>query len=185
MPSALEYEQRILTYDWEQLLTLWEAIESRDTPGWDAGKAFEYLVLRAFQLDQADVVYPYGVRVSGAEIEQIDGIIYVEGLACLVECKDWSDGVSIEPIAKMRNQLMRRHASTIGIVFSHGGFTAPAVILARYVAPQMILLWDGNEVGYALRQRQMCQALRAKYRFCIEQGDPLFDIRPREALELP
>lgn len=47
MPSALEYEQRILTYDWEQLLTLWEAVESRDTPDWDAGKAFEYLVLRA------------------------------------------------------------------------------------------------------------------------------------------
>ena len=59
MPSALEYEQRILTYDWEQLLTLWEEIESRDTPSWDAGKAFEYLVLRAFQLDQADVVHPY------------------------------------------------------------------------------------------------------------------------------
>jgi hypothetical protein len=88
MPNALEYEQRILTYDWQQLLVLWDAIECRDTPDWDAGKAFEYLVLRAFQLEQADVVYPYGVRVSGAEIEQIDGIIYTEGLACLVECKD-------------------------------------------------------------------------------------------------
>jgi hypothetical protein len=79
---------------------------------------------------------------------------------------------------------MRRHASTIGIVFSQRGFTAPAVILARYVAPQMILLWDGHEVSYALRQRQMRQSLKAKYRFCIEQGDPLFDIRPREEREL-
>ena len=131
------------------------------------------------------MVYPYSVRLGGEEVEQIDGLIYTDGCACLVECKDWTDGVSVEPIAKMRNQLMRRHASTIGVVFSHQGFTSPAVILARYVAPQMILLWDGNEVGYALKHRLMRQSLRTKYRFCIEQGDPLFDIRPREELELP
>ncbi len=141
--------------------------------------------MRAFQLEDADVVYPYSVRFSGEEVEQIDGVVYADGLTCLVECKDQPGSVNIEPIAKMRNQLMRRHASTIGVVFSREGFTPPAIILARYVAPQMILLWDGNEFDYAFKKQQMRQSLIAKYRFCIEQSDPLFDIRPREELDLP
>ena len=39
------------------------------------------------------------------EVEQIDGIVYAEGLACLVESKDQIKAVNFEPIAKLRNQL--------------------------------------------------------------------------------
>jgi hypothetical protein len=41
------------------LPALEERIIARDTPGWEPGRAFEYLVLRAFELDGADVKYPY------------------------------------------------------------------------------------------------------------------------------
>lgn len=185
MTRAIEYQRQIEALDRESLLALWQAVQMRDTPGWEVGKAFEYLILRAFQLEGADVAYPYSVRFGGEEVEQIDGFIHADGLACLAECKDQQGNVNIEPIAKMRNQLMRRHASTIGVVFSSEGFTSPAILLARYIAPQMILLWDGNELEYALEKQQMRQSLIAKYRFCVEQGEPLFDIRPREELDLP
>lgn len=88
MPTEAEYEARVNTLDWDGLQTLWEAIERRDTPDWEPGRAFEYLVLRAFQLDGAQVRWPYSVRLFEEEVEQIDGAIYHDGLSCLVESKD-------------------------------------------------------------------------------------------------
>jgi hypothetical protein len=184
MPGANDYQQQIEALDQTALLELWQDIQDRNTPDWEPGRAFEYLVLRAFQLEGAHVTYPYSVRFSDEEVEQIDGAIYADGLACLVECKDQQGRVNLEPVAKMRNQLMRRHASTIGVVFSREGFTSPAITLARYIFPQMILLWDGSEIDYALKHQRMRQSLIAKYRFCVEQSDPLFDIRPPEELDL-
>jgi hypothetical protein len=32
------------------ILDLWKGIESGNTPGWESGKALEYLILRVFQL---------------------------------------------------------------------------------------------------------------------------------------
>ncbi|MEW6125787.1 MAG: restriction endonuclease [Acidobacteriota bacterium] len=164
------YEKKIMKYGWEALLGLWEAVKEGKTPGWKAGKAFEYLVIRAFQLDKADVRYPYSVRLDGDELEQIDGVVYYDGIACLIECKDQNTSINIEPIAKLRNQLLRRPGQVIGCVFSREGFTAPAVTLAMFTAPQTILLWTGEEIDYCLRKHFICRALISKYRNCIEKG---------------
>lgn len=180
MPDAAQYEQIIEQYDTNKLLELWQAIMAGETPGWDSGKAFEYLVLRAFQIEGAEVRWPYRVIIGGDEIEQIDGVIYSDNLACLIECKDQIERTNIEPIAKLRNQLLRRPGATIGLVFSRSGFTEPAVTLARFIAPQTILLWDGEEVVYALQRQSMRQALMSKYRFCIEWGLPSYNIRTEE-----
>jgi hypothetical protein len=177
MSNDIEYEQKIIQYNQSELTDLWRAIEAGDTPGWAAGKAMEYLVLRAFQLEGAEVRWPYSVIIGGEEVEQIDGVIYTEGLACLIECKDQAERANIEPIAKLRNQLLRRPAAVIGAVISRSGFTEPAVTLARFIAPQTILLWDGDELIYALQRRAMRRALRTKYQFCVERGLPVYNIR--------
>jgi hypothetical protein len=106
MTTNEEYEQRISRYSWEQLLELWQEIETNQTPQWDSGKALEYLVLRAFQLESADVKYPYSVVIGEEELEQIDGAVYTEGLSCLIECKNLTTRVNIEPIAKMRTEWL-------------------------------------------------------------------------------
>lgn len=170
MVKETQYEQRVSQYDRNDLLNLWKVIEAGDTSTWEAGKAFEYLVLRAFQLEGAEVRWPYRVTIGSEEIEQIDGFVYVEGLTCLIECKDQSEKVRIEPIAKLRNQLLRRPATTVGLVFSRNGFTEPAIILTQFLAPQTILLWDGDEVIFALQQARMRRALMDKYRYCAEHG---------------
>ena len=171
MVSDSEYQQRIGSYDWPGLLDLWQSVQRGDTPGWEPGRAFEYLVLRAFQLEGADVRWPYTVSIGGEQLEQIDGIIYSDCLACLLECKDQSEGVSIEPIAKLRNQLLRRPPATVGAVFSsRSEFTEAAVILVQFTAPQTIILWHRKEVDYALRHQRMRDVLARKYRFCIEHG---------------
>ncbi|MFM2063923.1 MAG: hypothetical protein RLZZ507_3594 [Cyanobacteriota bacterium] len=184
MSTNAEYEAKISQYGWDDLIKLWTAIELGNTKtlGWDAGKALEYLVLRAFQLDGADVTWPYSVRIDGEEIEQIDGVVYVASLACLIECKDMDKPAKIEPIAKLRNQLLRRPVTTIGSVFSRKGFTEAAETLAGFVAPQTILLWVGSEIKYSLENKCISKALLKKYWFCIEQGLPNYNIT-MEAIE--
>jgi hypothetical protein len=58
------------------------------------------------------------VKINEGEVEQIDGVVYSDELACLVECKDEAGKVNFEPIAKLRNQLLRRPGAAIGMVFS-------------------------------------------------------------------
>ena len=149
MTTNAEYKARITTYNWDNLIKLWSEIESGNTPNWDAGKALEYLILRAFQLNKSEVTWTYSVYLDGEEIEQIDGVVYADGLSCIIECKDTAKPVKIEPIAKLRNQLLRRPAATIGSIFSRSGFTEASETLAGFVAPQTILLWGGEEIKYS------------------------------------
>jgi hypothetical protein len=134
LASAAQCEAMIQFLQWAELRSLWQQIKNRNTPGWNAGKAFEYLVIRAFQLDSAEVRYPYSVKLFGEEVEQVDGVVYCSGLSCLIESKDFATQVNVDiaPIAKLRNQLLRRPASTIGLVFSRTGFTDPARHLSYF-----------------------------------------------------
>jgi hypothetical protein len=171
LATAEEYQYQIEALQWDGLRSLWTEIERRNTPGWEPGKAFEYLVLRAFQLDGARVRWPYSVKLFDEELEQIDGVVYCGGLACLVESKDFTDFlVSVEPIAKLRNQLLRRPGNALGLIFSRTGFTSPARKQSYFALPQTILLWEGKEVEYALEQESICSPLLEKYCFCVEEG---------------
>jgi hypothetical protein len=177
MADDAEYEARIQQLDWSGLRSLWENIVRRDTPDWEPGRAFEYLILRAFQLDGARVRWPYSILMEDQVVEQIDGAVHWGRLSCLLECKDTRKPISVEPIAKMRNQLLRRPSGSIGLVFSCAGFTQPAALLARYISTQTILLWDGNEIEYALKQERIGEFLEYKYCGCVETGVPETDIR--------
>ena len=168
---------RIQAHDWPQLLELWKRIALGNVPEWADGKAMEHLVLRAFELDGADVVWPYSVRLQGKEVEQIDGVVHCKGLSCLVESKDTTDKVNVTPITKLRYQLLRRPSGALGLVFSRSGFTEPALILAQFMSPLNILLYEGEEVEYLLKRQSMVNPLLEKYRRCIEQALPNYDTR--------
>jgi hypothetical protein len=133
-------------------------------------RALEHLVLRAFELDDAEVRWPYEVAIDGRVVEQIDGAVYADGLACLVECKDTADRVNVAAVAKLRGQLLRRPAATAGLLFSRSGYTDPALTLARFTTPQTMLLWFPEEIEYVLERGAMRRALVRKYRRCVEDG---------------
>jgi hypothetical protein len=179
MATAAECEANIQRCNWDDLRNLWERIEARQTgPDWEEGKAFEYWVLRVFQLDGVEVRWPYSVTLGGKVVEQIDGAVHVNGLSFLVESKDYeTEPVDIEPIAKLRNQIGRRPPGTLGVIFSRTGFTAPARLLLQYTSPQSILLWPGTELKYALDQRRIGGLLVLKHRRCVERAIPDFDVR--------
>ena len=90
--------------------------------------------------------------------------------------------IDVAPVAKLRNQLLRRPASTLGIVLSRTDFTDPARYLSYFSLPQAILLWSGAEIKYALEQEVICELLIFKYRICIEDGLPDYDVRERGIL---
>ena len=84
MATRAELEEAIRALNWADLLKLWNAIKHGDTPGWEPGKAFEYLVIRAFELDKhetdKEVRYPYEVSLFGEKAEEIDGAVHLSGL---------------------------------------------------------------------------------------------------------
>jgi len=172
MAGDAQYAEAICRMGRDELLALWEQIVAGNTPGWAAGKAFEYLVLRAFELDGAEVRYPFEVEVRGRVVEQIDGAVYAMGLSAIVESKDHAGEVDYGPIGKLRNQLLRRPAGTMGLMFSRTGFADSARILAQFCAPQMVLLWEGAEVEQALKDAGMVRGLWLKYRKAVETGIP-------------
>lgn len=174
MPNSSNYTQWIRLLDWNGLSGLWSGIRAGRTPGWEPGKAFEYLILRAFELDGAEVRWPYEVPLDGEVVEQIDGAVYAAELACLVEAKDTDKAVDFEAIAKLKQQLNRRPPGVMGLLFTRSRFTPPATKLAQILAPQNILLWTGDDVSVVLRRREIVWALEAKYRYCVE-----FARRPR------
>lgn len=176
---------KIRLYGYDELDRLWQQVQIRTTAdkGWPSGKAFELLLLQAFALEGADVTWPYTVNLFGSLIEEIDGVVHLPNshLSVLIEAKDHETGVNISPIVKMRSQLQRRPGGIIGSVFSVGGFTEPALTLTQFMAPQTILLWNAQDIDYALLKRNFVPSLQLKYRYCIEQGNPVFDIKPLDS----
>jgi len=119
------------------------------------------------------------MQSNGTVAEQIDGAVYHSGFACLVESKDYSDPNNIEPIAKLRNQLTRRPAGALGLLFARNGFTEPAKTLTRMTNPLKILLWEFEELEKGLSTGTMCQALKTKFFYAVEMAIPDYDTRTR------
>ena len=172
------YVEDIQKKDISQLLRMLQDISNGvSAKNWPPGIAFEHIVLRAFEMEQATVSWPYSVRLGNKILEQIDGAVYWGGLACLVESKDYNSPINIEPIAKLKTQLSRRPASTLGIVFSRYGYTGPAKELTRQLHPLNVLLWEYEELEQCISSRTMCRALSTKYQYAVEFGIPDYDIR--------
>lgn len=143
---------------------------NEEIEGWSPGAAFEHIIVRAFELEGAAVKYPF--IVTQPFREQIDGAIYCDGLACLIEAKDRATPVNIEPLAKLQNQLSRRPPGTLGIVFARNGFTRDASIQAGLMNPLRILLWEFGDLEYALQESAMRGMLARKYRYAVEHALP-------------
>jgi hypothetical protein len=171
------YVNRIRKLDWPRLIDLWDRSAAGAVRGWPAGKALEYLVLRAFELEGTEVTWPFEVEMNGSVVEQIDGAMHSDGLSCLLECKDTAVAVNVEPIAKLRNQLLRRPSPAVGLLISRSGFTGPALTLAQFLAPQTILLWNGDEMRHWLERKNLTKAFHRKYRQCVERGIVDYDVR--------
>lgn len=166
-----EYQRRVLALDHSGVLALWQGLRAGvSPPEWPPGVLLEYLLLRAFQLEGAEVTWPYRVYQASVLLEQIDGIIYFDGVSCLVESKDVTRAVDAMAIIKLKSQLLRRPRMTIGAVFNTGRFSPTALSLLRMLPPPDVLLWEGTEIEFALQEQQLLEGMRRKLRYAVETG---------------
>ena len=175
---AVDHKKKIKQKNSKDLVDMLDDLKAGNKlPAWPPGKAFEHIVLRAFDIEGATVIWPYSVYLEGKEIEQIDGAVYHGNISCLIEAKDRDQTEGIEPIAKLRNQLLRRPSGTIGLVFITSQFSVPAKMLTRMMNPLSILLWDYDELRNAVSNKSICAALSTKYMYAVELGMPDYDTR--------
>ncbi len=157
-----------------ELIGLWEQIKVGDTPQWERGDAFEYLIIRAFDIEGLHVRWPYHVTLPQkvGTVEQIDGVVYFQERGFLIESKDYHRPKDIEPVAKLRIHLERRPPGTMGVVFSTRGFTVAAEVFAQFSSPMNVLFWGREDVEYAVTYGRMRDVLTYKMQYAIEEGLP-------------
>lgn len=174
-------EKRLITnirsYDWGKLKKFWSQIKIGNTSGWASGKALEYMLVRAFDLEGAEVVYPYNNTVHIAK-EQFDGYIFVKelGAGFLIECKDWNDKVTFDELAKLHGRLTYRMPSTYGIFLSKMGFTPSSVELMFMMHPHNILLWSFDEIDECFKNHKFMKALKYKYQYAMITANPFIAV---------
>ena len=149
-------------------------LKTKKTPKWSKGKALEYMLIRAFDLDGAEVVYPYNNGVLNAQ-EQLDGFVFVKdlGVGFLIECKDWEDKVSFDELAKLHGRLAYRMKSTCGMFLSRSGYTPSAIEMMYLVHPHNIILWEFNDIEECFKNHNFLKALKYKYQYAMVTADPV------------
>jgi hypothetical protein len=182
--TGKELQLEIRKLDWndlERLFTKRKDQEIRDE--WGEGKFFEYAIIRAFELEGADVRYSYNVPFFQLDkdnriVEQIDGVVYIDGLTAVIESKDYSskNNVDIEPLAKLQVRLKRRPPQVIGCLFTASDFTWPAQALIETLMPQTILLWNKNDIEHCFKYHCFINGLKLKYKSVVEDCNHILDL---------
>ena len=173
---ATEYEKEVFAKERlaerADLISLWEQIKAGETQQWTPGDAFEYLIIRAFDMEGLHVRWPYHVTLPQkiGTVEQIDGAVYFQERGFLIESKNQQQKMDIEPVAKLRIRLERRPPGTMGMLFSTQGFTVAAELFAQFSSPMNVLFWGKEDIEYAVTSCGMLEVLTYKMRYAVEEG---------------
>ena len=187
--NSLHMETNFKNYNHQDLIRVWEnMIEPRVSQNNISPQlAFRHLIVRAFELEGAEVRFPYHVKEDSERdaLEHLDGVIYIDGHSCIVESRCLSKGgvtsrranVSSGHISRFRNKLLNRPGYAIGMVFSATGFSPSALMQAQLSLPQTILLWSVEEIKECLYRQTFAKAFKIKNRRFFEQLIPDYDHR--------
>jgi len=115
---------------------------------WKRGKALEGVLNDAFKWYGIAVREAFTLRGDEREgvVEQIDGVIVLDGHLYLVEMKWWATVIGVPEIAPHLVRLFSR-GDVRGIIIAHPGFSGPAVQSAKEALQQkVVVLSDLEEV---------------------------------------
>jgi hypothetical protein len=180
--GAADMEAEARNWTREDLLRIWQGIRAgAPIPRWPAGKAFEYLVVRAFDLEGASVLWPFQVTYPQrfGTMEQVDGVVYLGERVFLLESKQRSEPAAAADVARLRMRLESRPPGTMGVLFSARDFTLPTEILTQFATPLNVLLWASEDLDLALAEGSMVAGLRDKLAHATESGLANLSLKPR------
>lgn len=150
-----------------------------ETDPYRRGKLLEPVLGRLFEIAGCRVREAFVVRAVGAGvIEQIDGIVELDGSLYLVEVKWYRERLGTNEIAPALVRIFGR-AEARGIILSASGFSEPAVVeAANALAHKVVVLCELEEVVMLLeRGADPVEWLREKVHAAIADRRPLH--RPR------
>jgi hypothetical protein len=166
--------------DWDVLRTIWTDLypSEEEAPRFgpdvltpqQAGWVFERWILEAFRLSGAAGHYPY----DNPQIqEQIDGLVFDGWQGFLIESKFQSRKIDIDPIYRLHVIVEQRLVGALGLFFSASGFTVPAVEKARALRPIRVLLFEADDLNWALqRPGSMMTMVQRKWLLALKEGHP-------------
>jgi len=102
------------------------------TDQWDRGRILESVLNRLFQASEILVRESFTLRgdESSRVVEQIDGLIEIDGHLYLVEIKWWDDKLGVGDVAQHLVRVYHR-GNARGIFISARGYTDPAIESCR------------------------------------------------------
>jgi len=140
------------------------------------GKLLESVLNRLFRAD--DILVREAFALTGQEgegvIEQIDGVIEIDGTIYLVEMKWWKEPLGTAEVSPHLVKVFNRgHAG--GILISNSGFTQPAITTCKEALSQKIIVLCELEEIVRLMERQgsLQELIRSKIRASVIEKQPL------------
>jgi len=141
------------------------------------GKALEGVLNQLFRVSGILVREAFTLRGWNAEgiIEQIDGVVEIEGELYLVEIKWLKEPVGNGDVAQQLVRVFNR-GDARGIIISASGFTAPALSTCRdALHNRVVALCELQEIVRLLeRQYGLREFLKAKINAAIIDKNPLY-----------
>lgn len=143
---------------------------------WNRGKQLESVLNRLFALDEMSIREAFHLNGDEGEgiVEQIDGVVELDGSLYLVEMKWLTEKVSPNELGLHHSRVFFRHAAN-GIFISASGFTEPAVAHTRLALTRMVsVLCELEELVLLLeRGGDIRTYFREKVQAAITERRPL------------
>lgn len=148
----------------------------REQNPWKRGKQLEGVLNRLFALDGMSVREAFHLTGDEGEgiVEQIDGVVELDGSLYLVEMKWLAERVGPDGLAPHFSRVFLRHAAN-GIFISASGFTEPAVGQSKLALTRMVsVLCELEEIVLLLeRESDVRVYFREKVQAAVVERRPL------------
>lgn len=145
------------------------------------GKALEKVLNDLFTCYGIGVREAFTVKGTCGEgtVEQIDGLVELDGHIYLTEMKWWNPPIGVGEISPHLVKLFNRGGQARGIFISYSEFTQPAIAQCRdaLASGALIILVTLQEIVELLNnERSLKSLLKQKIQACIAQREPYFKV---------
>jgi hypothetical protein len=144
----------------------WDDLKTSDGDSQARGYQLEQLLFELLRLEDLQPSPPY--KSNG---EQIDGFFEMDGRYFLVETKWQKEPVPASTVYAFRAKVDGKLIGTMGVFIAINGFSHDAPDALRRGKEINVLLFDGEDLEYALTTRySFSDVLRAKLRHAAQYG---------------
>jgi hypothetical protein len=149
------------------------------TDVWARGKKLESVLNRLFKASEILVCESFTLRGDESQgiVEQIDGVVEIDGHLYLVEVKWWNEDLGPQDVALHQVRVFTR-GHTRGIFISASGYTDAAIQTCREARPMaLFVLCLLEEIVHALEaEMPLPELLKQKIQRAITHKEPLWKI---------